>query len=146
MKNPWIRRFRRQDKGSAMVEFAIVTPILIVLAFGVIDFGRAFFVYNSLNSVVRDMARYAGGLRCDRTTAMATAAVQGRFSETFKQYLGNTATVPTPVVRSYADSVRVEVVNYQYQPWTPIIAQAQGIRFTVSAVFRRETPPGSCSS
>ena len=33
------RRFLSQDRGSAMIEFAIVTPLLVILSFGVIDFG-----------------------------------------------------------------------------------------------------------
>jgi Flp pilus assembly protein TadG len=38
-----MRRLRRED-GSIAVEFAIIFPILMLLVFGVIDFGHAWYM------------------------------------------------------------------------------------------------------
>ena len=48
---------RSRQQGAAMVEFAIILPILIVLVFGIIEFGRAFNADISLTHAAREGAR-----------------------------------------------------------------------------------------
>lgn len=50
---------RRGEGGTALVEFALVLPFLIVLTFAVIDLSRAFFVKNILYQAAREGARTA---------------------------------------------------------------------------------------
>ncbi len=38
-----LRRRMRSERGAAVVEFALVVPILIALVFGIAEFGRAYF-------------------------------------------------------------------------------------------------------
>lgn len=55
-----IRRLRRHlpdDRGAAAIEFAIVLPLLLVLIFGVIDFGRMLNAQVALSQVAREGAR-----------------------------------------------------------------------------------------
>lgn len=47
------------DEGAAMVEFALVLPILLMLLFGIIDFGLYFYNDLQLTHAARDAARYA---------------------------------------------------------------------------------------
>jgi Flp pilus assembly protein TadG len=49
----------RNEKGQATTEFAVVLPILVVLLFGIIQFGIAFKDYLSLTDAVRAGARKA---------------------------------------------------------------------------------------
>ena len=42
-----------------MVEMALVMPILIVLAVGIVDFGRAMNYWNDVNQIAADGARFA---------------------------------------------------------------------------------------
>ena len=42
-----------------MIEFALVSPVLLLLVFGVIDLGRAIFYYDTLNHAAREGARVA---------------------------------------------------------------------------------------
>lgn len=51
-------RFRRED-GQAMVEFALILPILLLILCGIIDFGWLFYNQLSLNNACREGARYA---------------------------------------------------------------------------------------
>lgn len=44
-------------RGSITAEFALVIPILLLLCFGIIEFGRTMWVRNSLQSAVEDAAR-----------------------------------------------------------------------------------------
>jgi Flp pilus assembly protein TadG len=45
--------------GQALVEFAFVFPIIVLLAFGFIDVGRFVFGYNTLTNAARQAARVA---------------------------------------------------------------------------------------
>ena len=48
-----------RDRGAAAVEFALVVPILLLLVFGIIDYGRFFFDSVSLRQGAREGARQA---------------------------------------------------------------------------------------
>ncbi len=49
---------RRSRRGAVVIEFALVTLILIPLLVGLVDFGRAFYAYNVLAKSVRSASRY----------------------------------------------------------------------------------------
>ena len=53
-----IRR-TRDDKGTTVVEFALVLPIFLLLVFGIFDFGRYFFVEHTLQYATREGMRLA---------------------------------------------------------------------------------------
>jgi Flp pilus assembly protein TadG len=53
------RPSRHSYRGQALVEFALVLPILVLLLVGVFDFGRAIFAYNSVSNAARSGARMA---------------------------------------------------------------------------------------
>lgn len=46
------------EKGQSLVEFAMVLPLLLMIAFGVTELGRAYYQYNTLTKAIRDGARY----------------------------------------------------------------------------------------
>ena len=51
-------RFHGQ-KSQALIEFALISPVLLLLLFGVVDIGRAVFYYDTLNHAAREGARTA---------------------------------------------------------------------------------------
>lgn len=53
------RTGRRSDAGVALIEAAFVLPILLVLAMGMLDFGRAFYFKHLLDEAAREGARVA---------------------------------------------------------------------------------------
>lgn len=54
-----IRRKMKKENGQAMVEFALVLPIFLLILCGIIDFGWLFFNQLSLNNACREAARVA---------------------------------------------------------------------------------------
>ncbi|TMC76760.1 MAG: pilus assembly protein [Chloroflexi bacterium] len=47
------------QSSQGIVEFALIAPILLILLFGIVDFGRLIFVYATLNQAVNEGARTA---------------------------------------------------------------------------------------
>jgi Flp pilus assembly protein TadG len=52
-------RFRKTEKGQALVEMALVLPILILIVFGITEFGRIFNAKIIVINASREGARYA---------------------------------------------------------------------------------------
>ena len=50
---------RRRDSGEALLEIALVLPILLVLSLGMLDFGRAFHAKNIVDAAAREACRVA---------------------------------------------------------------------------------------
>ncbi|HXF85776.1 MAG TPA: Ig-like domain repeat protein [Anaerolineales bacterium] len=48
----------RKTKAQAMVEFAIVLPILLLVVYGLIEAGRLLFIYSSVINATRQAVRY----------------------------------------------------------------------------------------
>jgi Flp pilus assembly protein TadG len=65
------RLMRDRERGAAAVEFALVLPILIMLVFGIIEFGRGYHAKVELTGAVREGAR---ALALGKTTGEAASA------------------------------------------------------------------------
>lgn len=85
-----LSRRRRGDRGAAAVELALVMPILILILFGIINFGALLAQQISISNIAREAARNAvvngpnsacGQIEADARTGAAT--------------IGMAATVPT---------------------------------------------------
>jgi Flp pilus assembly protein TadG len=50
--------FSKKERGLAAVEFAILLPLLLAILFGITEFGRAIYTYNTLAKSARAAARY----------------------------------------------------------------------------------------
>lgn len=59
MKLPLVRRWRRVSRGQALVEMAIIMPVLLLLLVMAIDLGRVFFGWVGLQNAARIGASYA---------------------------------------------------------------------------------------
>ena len=54
-----LRRFGRRNDGQALVEFALLTPFLLVFLVGILEFGRAWNAHIVVTQAAREGARKA---------------------------------------------------------------------------------------
>lgn len=54
---------RLAHKGQGMVEFAIVFPLLLIVLFGIIEFGRFMFTHSAAIAASREAARYGAAIQ-----------------------------------------------------------------------------------
>ena len=53
------RTRRRSPRGQALVEFALIVPVLLLLLLGIVEFGRAWNAHQVLTDAAREAARTA---------------------------------------------------------------------------------------
>ena len=60
-RTPWLRHRAAQrlqgERGAAIVEFALVVPVLLVLLLGIMEYSKAFNAQSSLAAAAREGAR-----------------------------------------------------------------------------------------
>ncbi len=102
----------RDEHGQSMTEFAIVLPILVVLLFGIVQFGILFNNYVTLTDAARAGARAAAVSRqAADPTGTATAAVRSSASDLNQASLGVsissawTPAAPVTVTATYPYSI-----------------------------------------
>lgn len=65
----------RSERGAAAVEFAIVLPVLLLILLGIIEYGRVFYMQNSLTNAARVAART---MVIESSAGVATAAADAQ--------------------------------------------------------------------
>ncbi|MFN2498141.1 MAG: TadE family protein [Pyrinomonadaceae bacterium] len=50
---------KKEERGAALVEFAIAATVFLTVMFGVVEFGRVLWAHNALTDATRRGARYA---------------------------------------------------------------------------------------
>lgn len=90
-------RLLRRDDGQAMVEFALVMPILIMLLLGIVQFGIIFNNYETMTDATRVGARKAATSRLSGDNgAAAKAAVYAAATNLKSSSLNVTVTSCAP--------------------------------------------------
>jgi Flp pilus assembly protein TadG len=81
---------RNGQRSQALIEFALISPVLLLLLFGIIDIGRAIFYYDTLSHAAREGARTAViAANTQPTNASVLATVTS-------QLVGAPVTAPCP--------------------------------------------------
>lgn len=52
-----IAKFRSDENGVSVLEFALIAPVVLMMMMGVMDIGHSFFVRGTLDGAVQDAAR-----------------------------------------------------------------------------------------
>ena len=134
------RKLIRDEEGAAVVEFALVMPILALIIFGIIDFGRAFYTVNNIISAVREGARYGAILTAPMSTT-GQQEIRDRVRSVSQPFGGDSLRDEQILIEfPGGELVRVRVESYPFRPLTPI-AGALGVGtwpITRQATFRWE--------
>jgi Flp pilus assembly protein TadG len=121
MKRRLPRSRKRSDRGTAAVEFALIVPVLLLIVFGIIDFGRAMNAQISLTGAAREGVRLAA-------LGYDAAQVQARVTAAAPSLSGVTATVVESCPPGAGPAADAQVdVSYQFRFITPIGAIASFI-------------------
>ena len=54
-----IKTYTRSQRSQGLTEFAIIAPVILLLTFGIIDFGRALYIWITLQQAANEGARVA---------------------------------------------------------------------------------------
>ena len=122
------RAFRRDERGTALVEFALIAPLLFLLLFGIIDFGRALDYYNQVTQLAGQGARAAAVNRNpDGTPITSVSSLQNQLVQQYTaqpQLRNGEVVCITQLPTNVGDPVTVKV-SYQFQ-FLPLIGAAAG--------------------
>jgi Flp pilus assembly protein TadG len=68
---------RTRDRGAAAVEFVLVLPVLLLIIFGIIDFGRMLYTQITLSQAAQSAARAGAILGVDKGKTEGQNAASG---------------------------------------------------------------------
>lgn len=92
---------KTRQSGVAIVEFALVLPLLLILTFITTEFGRAIYEYNTIVKSLRGAARY---LAVQTPSTALTANAAAITAATNLVVYGNVTGTGTPIVPDLAVS------------------------------------------
>ena len=115
----------RDQKGQALVELALILPILLLIIFGITEFGRAWYIENALTNAAREGARRAS---ISSSNPLNAAQLESYVKESipFDQTGIVINITPTTLLQHGIDTITV-VVNLPFQSSVPLIDQLQNI-------------------
>ena len=118
-----VGRFARDERGTQLIELAIVLPLFLIVFGAAAEYGRYFYEYTTLDKAARAGSRY-----------LTTKAVSGAEDAKARNIVvyGNAAGTGAPVVKglttahvvitrqggaaSVPQTVTVQILGYKYQP------------------------------
>jgi len=152
-------RYGTDQRGAALIEFVLVLPLVLILLFGMIDFGKAFNYWNDETHLANEAARQAVVNRCPSCTSgqkindwIKTEADSGELQHGGTQsvsspginvciWFPNKITVPAPGYYAVGQPVQV-VVAAQYNWLAYLVGQGLPLHSDLSgsATMRLEQP------
>jgi hypothetical protein len=150
-------RLLRERAGTNMIEAAIITPLLLLLTFSIVDFASLFYVYLALENGVSQATRYAvTGRQMDDPLNPGTLLNRGQSIMLVMRQATPTLTIPDgdfsfshmhpggtwSAGTGGPNDYEKVTVNYTWDILTPLLRPffTNGqIRFTVDSVMKNES-------
>lgn len=133
-----------EQRGQAIVEFALAVPFIFMLIFGIIEFGRLMFSYSVVVSAAREAARYGSavetyqdcvGIQDAGTRVGGLAGVRaGNVFISYDDGFGGDVRACPPGNLPLGSRVIVEVRNVSYTPLVPMVSVPS---MTLRSISRR---------
>lgn len=125
----------REEKGQAIVEFALVIPILLLIFVGIVDIGRLTFVYTSLHFTGQESVRVAGLGGTDEK-------IRAKAYESFNADDPTKLLIDSSLLheeRKSGEYITI-TVTYPYTPLTPFVGSlfSGSINLSVDSTIRIE--------
>ena len=126
----------KKDRGAALVEFAVILPLLIVLLFGIMEASWAFAQVNDVRHGAREGARLAA-VDFGDTDAIAAEGCN-RMDRTSASPITVELTAPATIIRGETAQISVDLT---YVSLTGVLdAIFGGSVFSTEIEFRLEQP------
>ncbi len=135
------RAERRRQAGQSLTEFAAVSTILFMLVFGIFEFGRAYYYYNTVMNTADEGARY--GVTDQNVTCIQTIAT---ISKTVAIGLTPSDVAVTCPDGSCVYGKRISVaVNYSFTAVAPFIPSFPMSSVATMRIGRTYDSGGTCN-
>ena len=132
-----LRNTLKEQKGQSLVELALILPIIVLLMFGTVEFGRVFYSYITVTSAVREGVRQAA-------VGKTNAEIEERIRDAVTLAESNTrlqvvSILPAEGARTTGVPITVEI-RYDMPLVTPLIGDflPNPVPLTATATMRRE--------
>ena len=90
----------KSQEGATLVEFAIILPLLLLLIFGIIEFGLFLFNRHVITNAVREAARAGIVVRSPRLSDEHIKTIARNYCEQYLVTFGTgTLNIPLPLLR-----------------------------------------------
>lgn len=133
----------KDRRGTAVVEFALILPVFLLLIFGMIEFGRAVMVQHILVNASREGARQAvidGSTVAEVANRIDAYLKASAITGATTEYAVNGTAVSDPSVAEFGEAVTVRIsVPYDNVNWIPVPDYLGGTLLSAATVMRRET-------
>jgi Flp pilus assembly protein TadG len=123
-----IRQLRKKQGGQALVELALLLPVLIIFLFGIIEFGRVFNAYLVVTHASREGVR-AGVVGA--TDAEITQRINDSTGILNQQNL--TVTISPNTTQRDRGAPLIVQVDYQVPIYAPVIGSVLQNPFPISS-------------
>ena len=124
-------RLRRDERGTSVIEFALALPVMLLMASGFIEIGRAFAQADAVEKSVRGAAEFAARNEFPLTAAahvqienlVRTGTLDGTGAVLVDGFSGSNATITVTTTTFDPGSGPVPVVHLSARvPYTPILS------------------------
>jgi len=145
-----VLRLRRDTRGTALLEMALTLPLMLLVAAGIFEFGRAYQTWQIITNAAREGARIAvlpGTTDSMVTDRVRTYMSDGQLSDSAAATVAIQRDATIAMGAGTATASRI-TVNYPFtfvmlQPISKLINPSSTlgapITMTVSALMRNET-------
>jgi Flp pilus assembly protein TadG len=88
-------KIQKNDRGATILETALVLPILFAVIFGILEFGRAYNIFQTVTNAAREGARYSVAPIAAGFTNAGSLPTQSQIKANVQYFLqGDGITVP----------------------------------------------------
>ncbi len=131
---------QQKERGATIVEAALILLLLIIIVFAVVDFARAYNIYQTMTNAAREGARYAVAPAPGTSTLPSTSAVQTKVQSLLDSALIKSSTVNVSTVSQSVNGITLSYTQVVVQaPYRSTFVPSLNVNLSTQARMRNET-------